>query len=123
VEVDYRTFNCRCSPFQEIGYSHKNERVMIKVIVGYKLKKGADIQPILLKLRSHAMTYPGFVGAENLLSGKDSSIVAMVSTWERIENWKVWEISKIRQDILREAETLLVEEPRVIVYRIMPTVK
>ena len=96
---------------------------MIKVIVGYRLKKGADIQPMLLKLRSYAMTYLGFVGAENLLSEQDSSIVAMVSTWEKVEDWRLWETSKARREILREAEALLVEEPRVTIHRIMPTVR
>jgi len=96
---------------------------MIKVLIGYKLKSGVDIQPILLKLRSYAMTYPGFVGAENLLSEQDISIVATVSTWEKVENWRVWEGSKISQEILREAEALLVEEPRVTIYRIMPTAR
>ena len=94
---------------------------MIKVIIGYKLKEGADIQPILLKLRSHAMQYPGFIGAENLLSERDSSIVATVSTWEKVEDWRIWEKSKIRQELLRQAESLLVEEPKVTIYRTMPT--
>ena len=96
---------------------------MIKVIVGYKLKEGADIQPILLKLRSNAMQYPGFIGAENLLSEKDSSIVAMVSTWEKVEDWRIWEKSKIRQELLRQTERLLVEEPKVTIYRTMPTAR
>lgn len=96
---------------------------MIKVIIGYKLKEGADIQPILLKFRSHAMQYPGFIGAENLLSAKDSSIVATVSTWEKVEDWRIWEKSKIRQELLRQTERLLVEEPKVTIYRTMPTAR
>ena len=56
---------------------------MIKVINGYKLKQGADLQPVLLKLREHAMSYPGYVGAENLVSDKDPSIVAIITTWDK----------------------------------------
>jgi heme-degrading monooxygenase HmoA len=96
------------------------ERAMIKVMTGYKVTKGEDIQLILPKLGSHAMQYPGFKGAESLLSEKDSSIVIMVSTWEKTEDWRTWEKSKIGQDLLRQAETFLVEEPRVTIYRIMP---
>ena len=96
---------------------------MIKVIIGYKLKNDADIQPMLLKIRSHAMTYPGFVGAENLLSEQDNSIVATVSTWEGVENWSLWEDSKISQEIFRETRLLLVEEPKITIYKIMPTVR
>lgn len=94
---------------------------MIKVIVGYKLKEGADIQPTLLQLRSYALTFAGFVGAENIRSEEDSSIVALIYNWEKVENWKAWEGSKIRQQILQEAEPLLAEKPRVTVYTIMPT--
>ena len=96
---------------------------MIKVIVGYKVRRGKDIEPILLGLRSHAMTYPGFVGAENLISERDISIVAVVSTWAKAEDWRVWEKSTIRQELLRQAETLLVEEPKVTIYRTAPTAR
>jgi len=96
---------------------------MIKVIVGYKVRRGENIEPILHELRSNAMTYPGFVGAENLISEKDTSIVAVISTWEKAEDWRVWEKSTIRQKLLRQAETILVEEPRITVYRTAPTAR
>ena len=94
---------------------------MIKVIVGYRLKPGADIHPVLTKLRSYAITFPGFISAENLVSAQDSSIVAILYTWDRIENWKTWENTKIRKQILNETEELLLEQPRITIYRVEPT--
>jgi heme-degrading monooxygenase HmoA len=96
---------------------------MIKVITGYKMRRGEDIRPILPKLESHAMQYPGFISAENLLSEKDITLVVMVSTWEKAENWRVWEKSKIAQDLFQQAETFLAEEPRVAMYKVMPTMR
>ena len=96
---------------------------MIKVIVGYKLEEGTDFDPVLRKLRSQAMQSPGFIGAENLVSQKDYHILALISTWDKIEDWRQWEKSKIRQDILRQAAPLLVEGPRVTMYTIIPTVR
>ena len=93
---------------------------MIRVMIGYKVRNDADIEPILLKLRSYAMTYPGFVGAENLRNEKDWSIVAMIQTWDRMEDWLAWEPSTIRRSILNEAKPLLLEEPRITIYRILP---
>jgi len=96
---------------------------MIKAIIGYKLRSGADIVPILLKLRAGAMTYPGFVNSENLLSEQDNSIVATITTWQKAEDWRLWESSRARQEILKQAEELFVEEPKVTLYTIMPTVR
>lgn len=92
---------------------------MIKVVIGHKVKEGADIQPLLLKLRSHAMQYPGYVGAENLLGEQDTSIVVLISTWEKVEDWRIWEKSKIRAELYQQAETILEEEPKVTVYRVV----
>jgi heme-degrading monooxygenase HmoA len=92
---------------------------MVKGIVGCKVKKDRDLEPILLKLKSHATQYQGFKGMENLVSEENASVVAMVSTWESLEEWKSWAQSRITQEVLRQAETLLMEEPRVTTYRMM----
>ena len=97
---------------------------MIKGIVGCKVRKDRDLEPVLLKLKSHATQYQGFKGMENLVSEENTSVVAMVSTWERLEDWKSWAQSTITQELLRQAETLLMEEPRVTTYRmLMPAVR
>jgi heme-degrading monooxygenase HmoA len=94
---------------------------MIKVITGYRVKSGVDIRPLLLKLRMDAMQYPGFVAAENMISRRDSSIVLVVSTWERPENWIAWEKSKLRAELLKEMESMVEDKTRVELYDIIPT--
>jgi heme-degrading monooxygenase HmoA len=94
---------------------------MIKVINGYRVKSGVDIRPLLLKLRMDAMQYPGFVAAENMISRRDSSIVLVVSTWERPENWIAWEKSKLRAELLKEMESMVEDKTRVELYDIIPT--
>ena len=90
---------------------------MIKGIVGCKVKRDTNVEPILLKLKSHAAQYEGFKGMENLVSEENGSVVAMVSTWVTLEDWKSWAQSRITQDLLRQAQTLLTEEPRLTTYR------
>ncbi|NWF77625.1 MAG: hypothetical protein HXY36_03415 [Chloroflexi bacterium] len=94
---------------------------MIKVIEGYELKKGADIQPVFLKLRSHAMTFPGFIGAEHIKSVKGSPISALLYDWDKLENWAIWESSKLRKQTLQGAEAILVSKPRITIYEVVPT--
>jgi heme-degrading monooxygenase HmoA len=95
---------------------------MIKGIVGCRVRKDTDLEPILLKLKSHARQYQGFKGMENLVNEENAAVVAMVSTWESPEDWKSWAQSTITQQLFREAEMLLTEEPRVTTYRLMPAV-
>jgi quinol monooxygenase YgiN len=94
---------------------------LIKVITGYKQKKGEDIRHLLLKLRTSAMQYQGFVSAENLFNEKDSSLIILISTWETSEYWRLWEESKIKQQLQKQIETLLKQKPRVTSYHIMST--
>jgi len=94
---------------------------MVLVIVGYKLKSGANIQPVFMELRSHAITYHGFVQALNVISTKDKTIAAIIYSWEKIEDWHEWENSSIRKSVLHKVDDLLLEQPRVTVYKVMPT--
>ena len=96
---------------------------MIKGIIGYKVLSYKDVEPILMQLRSHAMQYPGFVGAENLVSEEDLSVVIMISTWDTMENWKTWVDSRRTQDLLKQAKTVAMGTARVTAYRSMPTVE
>ena len=100
---------------------NKEKAKMIKVIEGYELKKGADIHPLFLKLRSYAMTFPGFISAEHIRSVKGSPIAALLYNWKRLEDWEIWESSSLRQQILQEAEALLVSKPRITIYEVIPT--
>ena len=94
---------------------------MIKVLIGHRVKRGADIQPFLRQLRENSIQYPGFIGAENLRDYPEGSIVILASTWDTIENWRAWEKSGIRMELYRKIEELLVEEPRVSIYTVVPT--
>jgi heme-degrading monooxygenase HmoA len=94
---------------------------MIKVIEGYELKKDADMQSMFIKLRSYAMTFQGFIDAEYIKSVKGNPIAALLYNWEGLENWQAWETSKLRQQMLQEAQVLSISKPRITIYEVMPT--
>jgi len=96
---------------------------MIKGIIGYEVLDYKNIEPILMQLRSCAMQYSGFVGAEFLVSEGDQSIGVMISTWETMENWRTWVGSKGTLALLRRAKTAVTGTPRITAYRTMPTVE
>ncbi len=92
---------------------------MIKVIEGYKVRKGEDIQPMLSKFKSQKTQYPGFIGAEILQSIKQGSLILEISSWDNDAAWGEWEKSTIRQELLRHTEELLADQPIVSIWRIL----
>ena len=76
-----------------------------------------------MQLRSHAMQYPGFVSAENLVSEEDFSVVVMLSTWETVENWRAWVESKVTRDLLQQAKAVVMQAARITTYKTMPTIE
>ncbi len=94
---------------------------MIKVIEGHKVKRGANMQPIFLKFRSNALQYPGFIGAENLMSKTNASVILFISIWKEVENWVAWQTSTTRTELYQQAKELIADEPKVNIYEIVPT--
>lgn len=90
---------------------------MITAVTEFKLKEGVDVKPILLNLEGYAVTYVGFLRAEYFVDVTDRSHVSVISTWERLEDWAEWELSRIREQILHEAETSFLEKPSTAVYK------
>jgi len=95
---------------------------VIRVLVGYKVKDGIDILPVLLQLRSSEMSFPGFISSENLQSEDDYSTIVTMSTWQNNSDWKAWESSRVRKSISTQLEGQLQDTPKQSVYAIMPTV-
>jgi heme-degrading monooxygenase HmoA len=62
-------------------------------------------------------------GAENLINRRDTSVILVVSTWERPENWVAWENSKLRAELIKEIEPLVLDQTRVEIYDIIPTTR
>jgi heme-degrading monooxygenase HmoA len=92
----------------------------VKGIIGYKVLDYRSVEPILAHLRLSARRYPGFVGAELLVSDGDHSIGVMMSTWQTIESWRTWVESKATQELLQRAKIVVAGKPRITAYTAMP---
>ena len=92
---------------------------MVRVIVEYRLKKGAEIGHLLLRLRTAAMSQRGHISSETLISSDDKSVILVISTWDHMENWKTWKNSAERADIENAIESLLSEKPVIQAYEVM----
>jgi antibiotic biosynthesis monooxygenase (ABM) superfamily enzyme len=92
-----------------------------KGIIGYKALDYTNLERLLMQLRLCAVQYPGFIDADYLLSDVNHSIGLMMSTWQTVEDWRRWVGSRVMQELLRRARTVLTGSPGMTVYNTLPT--
>ena len=90
----------------------------VKVIIRRKIPKGKEAQllPLLLGLRSKAISQPGYISGETLRNVNDPEDYVFISTWKSVDDWKAWEASKERGDLQSKIETMLVEKTTYGIY-------
>lgn len=96
---------------------------MVKVIIERRVKPGSEgkLEELLTDIRSQAMYHsPGFVSGEVLTAYDDPSVRVIIGTFLTLDNWKQWESSPVRQEILRQMEPLLTSLSREAVYIARP---
>ncbi|MDM7999499.1 MAG: antibiotic biosynthesis monooxygenase family protein [Dehalococcoidia bacterium] len=74
---------------------------MVRVVIERHFQKGkeAELEDLLVELRSRAMAQPGYVSGETLRSLQDPSLWVVLSTWLDVSQWKAWEASPERREI------------------------
>lgn len=81
----------------------------VKVLIKRKVKDGKlnEASKLLIKARYAAMNQEGYISSETLTDCNNSHNVAVISMWQKIENWNQWKNSKLRAENEAEFEPLL----------------
>lgn len=68
----------------------------VKIIIRRRIPKGKEAQvlPLLLDLRSKAITQPGYISGETLINVNNPEDYVVIGTWKSVDGWKAWEATK-----------------------------
>ena len=90
----------------------------IKIIIKRRVPKDKEgkLLPLLVELRSKATAQPGYISGETLRNVNDAQDFIVISTWQSVEAWKIWEASKGRAEIQSKIDTLLAEKTNYGIY-------
>ena len=96
---------------------------MIRIIIERHLQEGrkGELIHLLRQLRTSAIHQPGYISGETLVSIEDASIVSVLSTWQRLDDWQDWQDSATRARLEKQIEPLLTARPKVSIYQVMAT--
>ncbi len=86
----------------------------VNVIMKRTPKTGAngELNSVVQELGQLAMSQPGYISGETLLSSLDTSSTLVVSQWTSMQHWQEYEICTERQGLIDRVAELL-DEPAV----------
>jgi len=81
----------------------------IKIIIRRRIPKSKEAQvlPLLLDLRSMAISEPGYISGETLRNVQDPEDCVVISTWKSVPDWEAWEAKQERVEIQKKIGALL----------------
>jgi heme-degrading monooxygenase HmoA len=84
----------------------------IKVIIIRKVAKDKqkDLLPLLMELRAMAMSQKGYISGETLKGISDPDEFMVISTWNSLEDWNVWDNNPARKEIQAKIDAILKEK-------------
>ena len=91
---------------------------MVRVIIERHCQPGkeAELERLLVDLRTISVRQHGYISGETLHSVDDPSLWLVISTWTDVDLWKVWETMPERLDRVRKIEPLLAAPEKVSVF-------
>jgi heme-degrading monooxygenase HmoA len=89
-------------------------KIIIKRIVPHN--KTEALKPLLQKLRNLAMQQPGYISGETFKRIDRPGESLVVSTWQSMEDWRVWVMSNERKGTQEKIDHLLGEKTAYEIY-------
>jgi len=88
---------------------------MVRIIIERRCRPEteAELESLLVELRTKAVQQRGYVSGETLRSVDDPSLWLVLSTWLDANLWKAWEASRERQEVTKKIEPLLAAPEKV----------
>ncbi len=91
----------------------------VKIFIRRKIPDHStnDLLPLFRRLRILATSQPGYISGETLKSVDDPSEYLVISSWQSIDNWREWLLSRQRIDIQNEIDARLDEASIYEIYQ------
>ena len=91
----------------------------VKIFIKRRIPKDRthDLLPLFRRLRNLATNQSGYISGETLKNLDDPSDYLVISTWQSIDNWREWLVSRERMEIQNEIDARLTEASVYEIYQ------
>lgn len=70
----------------------------------FRTAKTREVIALLTKLRSAAMSQPGYISGETLTNYSDQQDLCVIATWQSMEEWLKWKENPERKNLETKLE-------------------
>jgi len=90
-------------------------KILIKRVVPES--KEEELGTLLMQLRSLTMKRAGYISGETLKRFDKPGETLVISTWQSVDEWREWVLTKERAEIQDKIDTLLGEKTEYEIYK------
>jgi heme-degrading monooxygenase HmoA len=76
-----------------------------------------DLLPLFRRLRNLATNQPGYISGETLKKIDSPGKYLVISTWQALDDWREWVVSRERIEVQNEIDARLAEETIYEIYQ------
>lgn len=81
----------------------------VKVLIKRKVadKQAPELEALLRKMRALTLNQKGYISGETFSRVDEPGVSMVISTWQSIDDWRAWTLSKERIEVQEQIDKLL----------------
>ena len=81
----------------------------VKVLIKRKVaeKNIPELDALLRKMRALTLSRKGYISGESFNSVDEAGVSMVISTWQTLDDWREWTLSKERMELQEQIDKLL----------------
>ena len=81
----------------------------VKVLIKRKVadKQAPELEALLRKMRALTLNQKGYISGETFTRVDEPGVSMVISTWQSIDDWRAWTLTKERIEVQEKIDKLL----------------
>lgn len=81
----------------------------VKVLIKRKVaeKNAPELEALLRKMRAMTLNQKGYISGESFTRLDEPGVSMVISTWQTLDDWRAWTLSKERIEVQDQIDKLL----------------
>ncbi|MGE4560004.1 MAG: antibiotic biosynthesis monooxygenase [Desulfobulbus sp.] len=90
----------------------------VKILIKRKVAKelSPQLDPLLRKMRALTLSQKGYISGETFSQLDEPGVSMVISTWQSLDDWRAWTLSKERAELQGEIDKLLGEPTKYEIF-------